>query len=203
MIVYILGAIISYLIGSFNTAFVVSSIKKKNLRSGGSGNLGASNTAILLGFKWGVFVALVDILKGFLVVFIAKMFFADYWLLPFVVSSGAILGHIFPFYLKFKGGKGFATLVGCILGYNWIVALIAAVAIAIITISTDYIVIATLSTIVGYSIYIGIVTHSVYPVLILWISFICIFIKHIPNIIRIAKKEEIGFRSSFDKKHKI
>ena len=76
MTVYILGALIAYLAGSINTAFIISKILKKDIRSGGSGNLGASNTTLTLGWKWGVFVGAVDILKGAVVVFVARTFFA-------------------------------------------------------------------------------------------------------------------------------
>ena len=174
MTVYILGALIAYLAGSINTAFIISKILKKDIRSGGSGNLGASNTT-----------------------------FAEYEYLPYIAASMAILGHIFPFYLKFKGGKGFATLCGCILGYRWWLFLIAAVLIAVITLTTDYIVLATLTMLISFPVYVGITNHNfIYP-LILAVGSAAILAKHIPNYIRIIKKEEIGIRSSFTKKHRI
>ena len=74
MAVYIVGAVIAYLLGCINTAFIVAKCKKKDLRSGGSGNLGASNTTLLLGWKWGVFVGVCDILKGFVPVFCPECF---------------------------------------------------------------------------------------------------------------------------------
>ena len=203
MIVYIVATLISYLLGTVNTALIVSSAKKKDLRSGGSGNLGASNATLLLGWKWGVFVGACDMLKGFLPVFVARMFFADYTYLPYVVATAAILGHIFPFYHKFKGGKGFATLFGCILGFKWYVFLIAGVVTIIITLISDYIVLATLTVIISYPIYVGISTHNVYYALIIGIASVVIFIKHIENYKRIIKKEEIGIRASFTKKHRI
>jgi glycerol-3-phosphate acyltransferase PlsY len=203
MTVYILGALISYLVGSINTAFFLSNILKKDMRPGGSGNLGASNATLTLGWKCGVLVGACDILKGFAVVFIARMVFPGYEYLPYIATTMAIIGHIFPFYLKFKGGKGFATLIGCILGYNWILFIIAGVLIIIITFATDYIVLATLTMIISFPVYVGISTHNfIYPA-ILAIGSICIFIKHIPNYIRIIKKEEIGIRSAFTKKHRI
>lgn len=203
MAVYIIGGLIAYLVGSINTAYILAKIKKKDLRSGGSGNLGASNTTLLLGWKWGVFVGACDILKGFAVVFIARMVFSDYEYLPYIVSSAAIIGHIFPFYLKFKGGKGFATLCGCILGYNWLVFIVAAIIIAAITFATDYIVLATLTMIIAFPVYVGITNHNfIYPA-ILAVGMIIIFIKHLPNYKRIIKGEEIGIKDSFTKKHRI
>lgn len=203
MTVYILGAIIAYLVGSLNTAFFLSKALKKDIRTGGSGNLGASNATLTLGWKWGIFVALVDILKGAAVVMISRLVFPDYEYLPYIAASCAIAGHIFPFYLKFKGGKGFATLCGCILGYRWWLFLIAAVLIAIITLATDYIVLATLTMLISFPVYVGITNHNfIYP-LILAVGSLIILIKHLPNYKRIIKKEEIGIRSSFTKKHRI
>ena len=203
MYVYILGALIAYLIGSFSTAFFLSKILKKDIRSGGTGNLGASNTTLTLGWKWGLLVGLVDILKGFVVVFVARMVFPEYEYLPYIAASMAIIGHIFPFYLKFKGGKGFATLMGCILGYNFIVFVIAGLLVIIITFATDYIVISTLTMAVGFPVFVGIYTHNVFYALILAVGSFCIITKHSTNIKKIIKKEEIGIRSSFTKKHRI
>ena len=199
MTVYILGALIAYLTGSINTAFIISKNLKNDIRNGGSGNLGASNTTLTLGWKWGA----VDILKGAAVVFIARTFFADYEYLPYICASMAILGHIFPFYLKFRGGKGFATLCGCILGYRWWLFLIAAVLIAIITFTTDYIVLATLTMLISFPVYVGITNHNLIYAMFLAVGSAAILGKHIPNYIRIIKKEEIGIRSSFTKKHRI
>ena len=203
MIVYILGAVISYLIGSFNTAFFLSKILKKDIRSGGSGNLGASNATLTLGWKWGLLVGIVDILKGFIVVFVSRMVFKDYDYLPYIAATMAIIGHVYPFYLKFKGGKGFATLVGCILGYNFIAFVVAGILIIVITFATDYIVIATLTMLISFPVFVGIYTHNYIYALILAVGSIIMFIKHIPNFKKIIKKEEIGIRSSFTNKHRI
>jgi len=203
MYVYILGALIAYLIGSFSTAFLLAKILKKDIRRGGTGNLGASNTTLTLGWKWGVLVGAVDILKGFVVVFVAVTFFKEYEYLPYIAASMAIIGHIFPFYLKFRGGKGFATLMGCILGYNPIVFVIAGILVIIITFASDYIVFATLTMLIGFPVFVGIYTHNIIYALILAIASVCILSKHFENFRKIIKKEEIGIRSSFTKKHRI
>ncbi len=203
MYVYILGALIAYLVGSFSPSFFLAKILKKDIRKGGSGNLGASNTTLTLGWKWGVLVGAADIFKGFIVVFIARMFFKDYEYLPYIVASMAIIGHIFPFYLKFKGGKGFATLMGCILGYNPIAFVIAGILVIIITFATDYIVFATLTMLIGFPVFVGIYTHNIIYPLILAVGSICILSKHFENFKKIIKKEEIGIRSAFTKKHRI
>jgi glycerol-3-phosphate acyltransferase PlsY len=106
--------IVSYFIGSFPTAYVVSRITKGiDIRSAGSGNMGAANVHRIIGQGWGVFVAVVDVLKGALAILItgiASTVTAP-WLLS-LAGLAAVLGHNYPVWLKFKGGKGVATTYG-------------------------------------------------------------------------------------------
>ena len=203
VLIYILGTLISYLLGSINGALVVSKILKKDMTKSGSKNLGASNATITLGPVWGIIVGAFDIFKGFIVVFLARMIFPDLSYLPYIVSTAAILGHIFPVFNKFKGGKGFATLMGSILGYNFIVFAIAGALVIIITFVTDYIVIATVTMSIGFPVFVGIYTGNPFFSAILAIASITILIKHSENYVRIFKKEEIGIRSALSKKHRI
>lgn len=200
MYVYIIGTLLAYLLGSISTSLIISKIKKVNLTTQGSKNLGASNTLIVLGPKWGVVVGVCDLLKGFIPVFIAGKCFVDYRFLPFILASAAILGHIFPFYNKFRGGKGFATLIGCILGYNPLVCLIGAVLIVIITLATDYIALATATIAISFPIYVGISTGNIWYALITAIGSLFILIKHLDNYQRIIKGTEIHFRAAIKKK---
>ena len=109
---YPLIVLIGYLLGSLNLATLLAKRRGVDIRAGGSGNPGASNTVTLMGWKAGVLVALHDIGKGILAVWLcAKLFPA----VPFsgaVAGVACVLGHIFPFYLHFRGGKGFATYLG-------------------------------------------------------------------------------------------
>ena len=200
MYVYFIGTLLAYLLGSVSTSLIISKIKKVNLRTQGSKNLGASNTLIVLGPKWGIFVGFCDMMKGFISVFVARKCFADYRYLPYIVASAAILGHIFPFYNKFKGGKGFATLIGCILGYNPLVCLIAAVLIVAITLATDYIALATATVAIGFPVFVGISTGNLLYALITAIGSLFILIKHLSNYKRIVNGTEIHFRSAIKKK---
>lgn len=201
-LVYILGTLIAYLVGSINSALIVCKIKKKDIGKEGTKNLGASNATIVLGLKWGVFVGAFDIFKGFIVVFLARMLFKDYAFLPYLVATAAILGHIFPFYHKFKGGKGFATLLGSIMGYNLIAFAVAILLTVILTFTTDYIVIATISVAVGFPIFVGFYTGNPIYSAIIFISTLVIIHKHRENFKKIAHKEEIGIRQALFKKKK-
>ncbi len=202
-LIYVLGALVAYLLGSVNAALIVSKILKKDMTSAGSKNLGASNATITLGPKWGIVVGAFDIFKGFLVVFLARMIFTDCEYLPFVVSTAAIIGHVFPFYHKFKGGKGFATLIGSILGYNVIAFAVGIVLIVVITFSTDYIVFATVTLAVGFPVFVGIYTGNPVNSAILALGSLIIILKHLENFKKIARKEEIGIRSALSKKNRI
>jgi len=199
-IVYILGILISYLIGSISTSLIISKIKGKDLRTGGSKNLGASNTTFHLGWKYGVLVGVCDILKGTLVVLLARFLFAEYDFLPYVTGTAAVLGHIYPFYLKFNGGKGFATYIGMILGLDWRFFIIIGISIILITVITDYIALATFTTMITFPLWLFFLSDVPWSFLIPTIASIIIIIKHLENIKRIIKKEEHGLRVTFKKK---
>ena len=109
----ILWMIISYFIGSFPTAYVVARITKGvDIRTAGSGNVGATNVHRVVGHGWAIFVGIMDMLKGALAILVtgASAVTAP-WLLS-LAGLAAVLGHNYPIWLKFKGGKGVATTYG-------------------------------------------------------------------------------------------
>lgn len=113
--------VIAYFIGSIPTAYIVGRCKKVDIREWGSGNVGATNTYRILG-KWlGLLVLVIDIAKGFLPVFIANRYGQGeensiYGL--FLVGAFAVIGHMYPLWLKFRGGKGVATAGGIMLAIS-------------------------------------------------------------------------------------
>jgi glycerol-3-phosphate acyltransferase PlsY len=113
----IIGA---YLLGSIPFGLLIAKAHGKDLRSIGSGNIGATNVSRALGRKWAYVCFALDVLKGMVpmlvIMFIAKPAGVVMLLLWLLVGCAAILGHIFPIYLKFKGGKGVATSFGIALG---------------------------------------------------------------------------------------
>lgn len=118
LIILIVGA---YLLGSIPFGLIIARAHGKDLRSIGSGNIGATNVGRALGKKWGYFCFLLDVLKGLVPMLVAIKLvssppdIAELFLL-LAVSCAAVLGHIFPVYVKFKGGKGVATSFGVTLG---------------------------------------------------------------------------------------
>ena len=193
---YVFAVILGYLLGCSSMAYYIGLLKKKDIRTAGSGNLGASNATVLFGWGAGIAVAVHDIGKAFLAVILAK------WMFPEVEYAGAaagvacVLGHIFPFCLKFRGGKGLASYFGMTLALNWRLALIAAAVIVLATLITDFISVGALSTIVVVPAYMAFVERSMLLAAILCVATVVMFFKHWENIVRIARHEEIGLRST-------
>lgn len=114
---YVLFAIIAYLLGSIPSALIVGKLGYKiDIREHGSGNLGGTNTFRVLGVKAGIIVTAADILKGTLATLIPLFFDADVYRLA--IGIFAVLGHTYPLFARFKGGKAVATSGGIILGVN-------------------------------------------------------------------------------------
>jgi glycerol-3-phosphate acyltransferase PlsY len=193
---YLLAVLAGYLLGCSNMAYYVGKAKHVDLTKAGSGNLGASNATTLLGWGAGVLVGAHDIGKAAMAVFLAQLLLPE---LPYVGAAAGVacvLGHIFPFYLKFKGGKGLASFIGMSLILNWQVTLVALVLLVLITVATQYIALGTLAVSLTVPVGIGIATHSLWVPLILAIATVVIFCKHTDNMARIREGTEIKLLST-------
>lgn len=125
--------VIGYIFGSFQTAYFYGRMKGIDIRKHGSGNAGTTNTLRVLGTKAGLVVFAGDLLKSILAIVLCKVLFTGLWyqggvvgdfscIAPLVIiyaGLGCVLGHNFPFYLKFKGGKGIATTGGLMIAFHW------------------------------------------------------------------------------------
>jgi len=119
ILIKILITIIVYLFGSIPTAYLLFKIKKgDDIRKYGSGNVGGTNVIRTVGTGWGLFIIIVDMLKGFLPILAAYLIYPNDFILLAVVSTVAILGHVFPVYIKFRGGKAISTTYGVVVGIS-------------------------------------------------------------------------------------
>ena len=193
---YILVIALSYLLGCSNMAKYIAALKKVDLSAGGSGNPGASNAVILMGWGAGVLVAIHDIGKAALAVILARLMFPGAPLIGAAAGVAAVLGHIYPFWMKFKGGKGFASYLGMTIALHWKFAIAVLLPVVVVTLITDYIVAATTTTIVLVPIGLGILTQSLVLPLILLIASLVIAWKHKDNYVRIYNGTEIRFRKA-------
>ena len=201
-LVYLPIVLMGYLLGTSNMAVYLAALKGDDLRAHGSGNPGASNAMLLWGWKAGVIVGIHDIGKAVLAVYLAERLFPGVAFAGVAAGVACVIGHMFPFYLRFHGGKGFASYLGMTLALNWKFALGLCIAILIITLVTDYIVLGTITTVISFPAYCAL-THNVVMALILCIASGIIIYKHRGNLVRIAKGTEIGLRSANRGEHRI
>lgn len=146
--------VLAYLIGSLPTAVLVSKhLYGIDIREHGSGNAGATNTFRILGAKAGVGVMLVDMLKGFFavkLVYFSHLTAEPYVNLEVVLGLAAVLGHIFPIWADFRGGKGIATLFGMILAIQPLVAVSLVAVFVFMLFITRYVSLSSISASIAF-----------------------------------------------------
>lgn len=138
----LLCVVIGYLLGLIQTGYIYGKINKIDIRKHGSGNAGTTNALRTLGWKAGVITFIGDCLKCVLAVTLVRLLFSQnshVELYAMYTGLGAVLGHNFPFYLNFKGGKGIASTAGLILAVNPVMFLIIAVVFISIVLITQYV----------------------------------------------------------------
>lgn len=132
---HFLTLLISYLVGTISGSYIIGNIfLNKDIRKYGSGNAGTTNAMRVLGKKAGVLTFVIDFLKGVLVTILIRKLFGNLFV-PLGIF-GAVLGHDFPFYMKFKGGKGVATTLGALALFNFPLTLICYIVWAVGTLLT-------------------------------------------------------------------
>jgi len=182
-LIIILG---SYLLGSIPFGFLLTKIfLKKDIRDIGSGNIGATN-ALRTGNKIIGFTTLtLDIAKAILPVLYVKFNYPDY---IFIASLSAFLGHLFPIWLKFKGGKGVATYVGILLSINFILGLIFIISWIVTFLLSKY---SSLSSLVASLVIpVYLIIFENFNSFFFIIMFVLIFYTHRENVKRLKNKEE-------------
>ena len=186
MELFIIG-IISYLMGSIPFGLILTKIfLKKDIREIGSGNIGATN-ALRTGNKLiGYSTLILDVLKAVIPVLYVKFNFPD---AVYISALCAFIGHVFPVWLKFKGGKGVATYVGILFSLNIIFGLVFGICWLIIFFISKYSSLASLIGSLSVPVYI-LIFEGLENVFFYVIMFILIFFTHRENIKRLKNKEE-------------
>lgn len=191
----ILWMIVSYFVGSLPTGYlVVRLLKGVDIRRLGSGNIGATNVRRVMGKRWAVFVTVVDMLKGALALLLTATS-ASYspWLLS-LAGFAAVMGHNFPLWLKFKGGKGVATTYG-VVSFLWpyesfaIALLSGAIWYAVMT-STRYVSLASVTSLLSLPLFFWMLDA---PRAFIFVSLVLAFFaiyRHKANIVRLSQGRE-------------
>lgn len=200
----IVTILVGYLVGTVNPSYLIGRLKGIDIRKKGSGNAGASNATIVLG-KWvGIFSGVFDILKSTAVMLVMPLVFKN---VPFIAEIGGvacIIGHIFPFYMKFKGGKGLACFGGLVLAIDpRFFGLLLASEILLLLI-VDYICIVPITAVIIVPVVYGIfgaeglgwlwhATGGWWGAAIIGIASLVMLQRHLQNIKRIIKGKEMHF----------
>jgi len=111
LLLFLLACLLAYILGYIPVGYLAAHLQGVRIRQVGSGSTGATNVTRTLGWRWGVLVGVLDFFKSFLPALLAPRFFSENWQV-FLVSVLPVIGHIFPVWLDFKGGKGVATIFG-------------------------------------------------------------------------------------------
>ena len=196
---YLLCILIGYLIGTINPSFIIAKYHGFDIRERGSKNAGASNALILFGKVLGVTCALLDIAKATFAIWLCGKLFPEIAYSFAVTGVACIFGHVFPFYMKFKGGKGLACLGGMILAFDWRVFLIMLTIEIVVAIVTDYICFVPLTASVIFPVVYGIMRRDVWGALIVALILPLMLYKHKENLRRIKQKTEMPFSFLWNK----
>lgn len=184
--------LISYLLGSITFSYVIGRLKGIDIREHGSGNAGATNTFRTLGITAGIIVLILDLLKGIAAVWIGKWFAPEYNIVAVLCGIFAIIGHNWPIYFGFKGGKGVATSLGVSATICFLPTLIVLVIIIVVIAITRYVSLGSLVFAVLLPIFIMIIYDPI-PMEVLGASIVLaifVIMRHRNNIIKLWRGEE-------------
>ncbi len=188
---YICCSIIGYLIGAVNPSYLIAKKKGFDIRTKGSGNAGASNALILFGKLLGVLCALLDIAKAYFAILLTEALFPEFRYAFAITGVACVIGHTFPLYMRFKGGKGLACLGGIVLYFNWKVFLIMLAGAIVIALVTDYICFVPLTASFAFPFIYGFMERDMYGSVILALITAVTIVKHIENLHRIKNGTEM------------
>ncbi len=210
-VIVISTSIVAYLIGSISSAVIISKIiSGKDIRNEGSGNAGATNMLRVHGKGAGALTLVIDILKGVAAILVA-MFFEWFFgpelperTLQYVAGLFVVIGHDFPVFFKFKGGKGVATSLGVILMLNWVIGVSVLLIALLIMIITRYVSLGSVASAVIYVVLITVYMLAEGPFSWVWlgssvIMALLLILKHKSNIKRLRNGTE---NRLFSKKNK-
>lgn len=194
MIAFLLIIFFSYIIGSIPSAYIIAKLTKNiDIREYGSGNVGATNVIRVVGKLQGIFVLLIDFLKGFIsVYFISNLYLNETWIveldvLKSVAALFVILGHVYTIFLGFKGGKGVATGAGAFIALSPYSALCSIVLFLVSLSITKVVSISSIIASFSLPIFLLLGKAPYQFIIIGFLASAIIIVKHVPNIKRITE----------------
>jgi glycerol-3-phosphate acyltransferase PlsY len=184
--------IFSYLLGSVPSGLIIGKLSGLDVRKAGSGNIGATNVARLLGKTGGLLTLVGDTAKGFIPVLVVQQMGFSYSVTA-LVGVAAFLGHLYPIFLKFKGGKGVATSFGVLLGLAPLATMILLVVFAAVAFTTRIVSLSSMVTAVAAPLVLWLFYYSPTYVIVTAFMALMIVFRHYANIQRLLNGTEPRF----------
>lgn len=191
---YLYCSIIGYLLGAISPSAIISKVKKVNLKEKGTKNLGATNTMLVFGKGWGAFVMVFDVLKAVVAVNLARLIFPHFSPAGILAGATTVLGHICPFYLKFKGGKGLASFAGMLLALDPVIFLFTLIVAIVMILAVNYCVAAPFTGAVVFPILYGAKHPQPEVIIIAILVSLLLALRHIPDVYRVKRGEDYKIR---------
>ena len=196
-----------YFIGSIHGSKLAQIMSGVNVKENGIKNSGASNATIVLGWKYGALVALIDIGKGVLAVLLLNFFLQSSILinqqiisLLFLMGASVVIGHNYPVWMRFNGGKGTASVIGILFALDWKLGLFGLGLLVVTTLLTDYLLFGVLALYLVLCVYTFGFTSGILPSIIAILLFLLAVWKHIENIKRLMSGMEPTLSSVIKRK---
>ncbi|MGI6382810.1 MAG: glycerol-3-phosphate acyltransferase [Tissierellaceae bacterium] len=201
---YLIVITLGYIFGCLQWSYIIGKLlKKQDIRNLGGGNAGASNTVTVFGWKMGVAVGLLDILKAIISIIIIRYILKSTDMFELYLNgTSVVLGHNYPFFMGFKGGKGTASTVGMMLAINYKLGLLGILVIFLVTVLSDYIALGTMALVSFFviaTLYLGYGPQCL--VLAIFLALLSAY-KHLPNMKRILARQESGLRDALKRRAK-
>jgi glycerol-3-phosphate acyltransferase PlsY len=198
-------SLIGYLFGNIQATYLITKyFKKTDIRTYGYGNAGASNVVESFGIKYGLLVALIDILKAILSILLIKSLYSitlsSNPTLLYLNGFSVILGHVFPYHMNFKGGKGTVSLIGVLFGINFFYGLLGLIIIILGTYITDRVALGTIGLTLYWILLTQYLNLGLKPLLISILMCLLSLYLHLPNYKRILNNTEGRLSSVLKKK---
>lgn len=212
MIGIIVCLLVGYVFGCISCAYIIGKLNHIDIRDYGSGNAGTTNTMRTLGKKAGIITYLGDVLKVCIAIFIMWLVFKDSMdteAIKLITGFGVVIGHNYPFWLNFKGGKGIAVTSGVILVYDPIILIICLLSFVLVVYTTKYVSVGSLTICTLFSVYVAITARGSrnYTELLIFAVFFTLsaFYTHRANLKRLMNGTEnkIGSKKKPDDKEKV
>ena len=195
--------LLGYLIGCVSPSYLIGKLRGYDVRRSGSGNAGASNTVIMAGKFLGFIVALLDILKAAGSWWLCAALFPELAAAGPLAGVSCLLGHLFPIFLHFRGGKGLACLGGLALATSPKTLLILFGVALLIAVLTNYVCVVTVTMSAVVPVYYWFLTGFLLGALILAVPVVPIFLKHLINFRRIREGKELRLSYVFNKQKEL